>query len=194
MLSSQTKDQITYDAMKRLKERTESLTPVNLLKLSDFELEDLLKPVSFYKTKAKHMKIASQMLVEQYDCDIPNTIEGLLKLPGVGKKMAYLAMTTAWHKVEGIGVDTHVHRIANWLKWVEKPTKSPEDTRVALEAWLPRELWNEINHLLVGFGQTVCTAKNPGCETCDNADICPARVVPKAKKITKKVKKEEVKD
>lgn len=82
MLSSQTKDQITFDAMKRLKARCENLVPATLLKLSDFELEELLKPVSFYKTKAKHMKIASQMLIDQYDSDIPETIEGLLKLPG----------------------------------------------------------------------------------------------------------------
>lgn len=182
MLSSQTKDQITFDAMKRLKNRCENLTPTNFMKLSDYELEELLKPVSFYKTKAKHMKIATQMLIDQYDSDIPETIEGLLKLPGVGKKMAYLAMNTAWKKIEGIGVDTHVHRISNWLKWVPKPTKTPEDTRVALEEWLPRDLWDEVNHLMVGFGQTVCTAKNPHCEICDNFEICPARVIKTEKK------------
>lgn len=128
------------------------------------------------------------MLIDQYDSDIPDTIPGLLKLPGVGKKMAYLAMTCAWHKVEGIGVDTHVHRIANWLKWVEKPTKTPEDTRVALEAWLPREFWDEVNHLMVGFGQVVCTAKNPSCDICDNANICPARVTVQPKKGKRKSK------
>lgn len=100
--------------------------------------------------------------------------------------MGYIALNVAWNKVEGIGVDTHVHRIANWLKWVEKPTKTPEDTRVALERWLPRDLWNEVNHLMVGFGQVVCTAKNPSCDICDNAEICPARVVAKPKKTARK--------
>lgn len=87
--------------------------------------------------------------------------------------MAHLIMDIAWNNVSGIGVDTHVHRISNRLKWVKKETKTPEDTRVALEDWLPRDLWSEINWLLVGFGQQVCLPVSPRCTDCLNRDICP---------------------
>lgn len=112
------------------------------------------------------------MLVEEYKGDIPDSIEGLLKLPGVGKKMAHLCMKSAWNVTTGIGVDVHMHRIINRLNWVPKPTKTAEETRVALEDWLPFELWNEINHMLVGFGQTICASK-PKCDICKNTSICP---------------------
>lgn len=145
------------------------------------------------QTKAKHIKLSTQILIDQYDSDIPNSIEGLLKLPGVGKKMAFLAMNSAWNEVVGIGVDTHVHRISNWLKWVPKSTKTPEDTRVALEKWLPQELWDEVNHLMVGFGQTVCHAVRPKCDICVNASICPAKLngIPKKSKSPRKTPEKE---
>lgn len=184
MLSSQTKDQVNFDAMNRLKKH--GLTPENIVKTDITILEELIKPVSFFRVKSKHVKLASQILINEHDGDIPNTIDNLLKLPGVGKKMAHICMHAAWNIVTGIGVDTHVHRISNWLKLVPKPTKSPEETRVALESWLPFELWDEINLMLVGFGQTVCTPVNPKCDACPNASICPARglyVSKKKKKI-----------
>lgn len=93
---------------------------------------------------------------------------------GVGMKMAHICMRVAWNIVSGIGVDTHVHRIANRLKWVQKETKEPEQTRVALEKWLPFEDWTDINELLVGLGQTICKPVNPMCNECLNAQICPA--------------------
>lgn len=74
----------------------------------------------------------------------------------------------------GIAVDTHVHRICNRLEWVEKPTKTPENTRIAFESWFPFEYWDEINLLLVGFGQTICLPRNPKCEKCLNNQICPS--------------------
>lgn len=173
MLSSQTKDQVNFECMQRL--RKHGLTPENVVATDVDVLEKLIYPVSFYKNKAKFIKQTSQILVDSFDGDIPDTIEGLLKLPGVGKKMAHLCMRSAWNVVTGIGVDTHVHRICNWLRWVPKETKSPEDTRLALEKWLPFELWQEVNQLLVGFGQTVCPATNPYCNECLNAAICPAK-------------------
>ncbi|XP_055551427.1 endonuclease III-like protein 1 [Wyeomyia smithii] len=173
MLSSQTKDQVNYDCMQRL--RKHGLTPKNMLATESEVLERLIYPVSFYKNKTKFIKQASQILLSEHDGDIPNTIEGLLKLPGVGKKMAHLCMRSAWNVVTGIGVDTHVHRICNWLRWVPKETKTPEETRIALEQWLPFELWDEVNQLLVGFGQTTCSANYPRCNECLNADICPAK-------------------
>lgn len=111
------------------------------------------------------------MLLDEYEGDIPSTIEGLTKLPGVGPKMGYLALKIAWNKVDGIGVDVHVHRICNRLQWVS--TKTPEETRVALESWLPKEYWFHINLLLVGFGQQIC-GSSPKCEQCKLKNNCPA--------------------
>lgn len=88
--------------------------------------------------------------------------------------MAHILMRVAWGVVTGIGVDTHVHRIANRLKWVKTETKTPEDTRIALESWAPFGLWWEINELLVGFGQNTCKPVHPLCGQCLNCDICPS--------------------
>lgn len=171
MLSSQTKDQVTYSAMERL--RAHGLTVTNVLNTSDTQLGELIHPVGFWRTKVKYIKKTCEVLRDEYDCDIPNTLEGLCKLPGVGPKMAHLCMKTAWGKVTGIGVDTHVHRISNRVGWTKKPTKTPEQTRQELEDWLPVDLWAEVNHLLVGFGQQICRPVKPHCTTCLNKDICP---------------------
>ncbi|XP_002132792.2 endonuclease III-like protein 1 [Drosophila pseudoobscura] len=175
MLSSQTKDQTTYEAMNRLKART--LTPDSLKDMPIGELETLLHPVSFYKNKAKYLKQTTQILIDKYDSDIPNNAKELIALPGVGPKMAHICMAVAWDKLTGIGVDVHVHRISNRLGWLPRPTKEPEQTRVALESWLPSTLWAEVNHLFVGFGQTVCTPLKPNCGQCLNKDICPSAKV-----------------
>jgi endonuclease-3 len=126
-------------------------------------------------------------LRDKWDGDIPDTIEGLVSLPGVGPKMAYLTMSAAWGRDEGIGVDVHVHRITNLWGWHK--TQQPEQTRAALESWLPKDKWHDINNLLVGFGQTICLPVGRKCGDCKLADkgLCPSAVV--AKKT--KVKKEE---
>ncbi|XP_063229476.1 endonuclease III-like protein 1 isoform X2 [Bacillus rossius redtenbacheri] len=171
MLSSQTKDQVTFAAMQRL--RQHGLTVPGVLATDDETLGRLIYPVGFWKTKVKYIKRTSQILKEEYDEDIPGSVEELCKLPGVGPKMAHLCMNVAWGLLTGIGVDTHVHRISNRLGWLPKPTKAPEATRKALESWLPRQLWDEVNHLLVGFGQQVCRPVGPACTSCLNRDICP---------------------
>lgn len=101
MLSSQTKDQTTFEAMKRLK--ADGLTPQNMVAIDVAVLEKRLCPVSFYKTKAKNIQRAAQILIDQYDSDIPPNVEELIKLPGVGPKMAHICMHTAWNIVSGIG-------------------------------------------------------------------------------------------
>ncbi|XP_056392864.1 endonuclease III-like protein 1 [Hyla sarda] len=171
MLSSQTKDQVTSAAMTRLREH--GLTVRRILETDEETLGKLIYPVGFWKSKVKYIKKTTEILQERYGGDIPDNVAELVKLPGVGPKMAHLIMDIAWNKVSGIGVDTHVHRISNRLKWVKKETKTPEDTRVALEDWLPRDLWSEINWLLVGFGQQVCLPVSPRCSDCLNRDICP---------------------
>lgn len=170
MLSSQTKDQVTHMAVQRLK--VAGCTPENIIAIPDAELEKLIYPVGFYKRKVQYLKKVSNILIEKYSGDIPNNIKELCDLPGVGPKMAHLAMQVAWNEVTGIGVDTHVHRISNRLKWLPKTSKTPEETRVLLESWLPKELWREINHLLVGFGQTICQPVRPKCSECMNKTTC----------------------
>ncbi|CAM5142678.1 unnamed protein product [Eretmochelys imbricata] len=172
MLSSQTKDQVTSAAMSRLREH--GLTVDNILQTDDVTLGQLIYPVGFWKNKVKYIKQTTAILKQQYGSDVPSTVAELMNLPGVGPKMAHLLMDIAWNNVTGIGVDTHVHRISNRLKWVKKETKTPEETRAALEDWLPRDLWSEINWLLVGFGQQICLPVNPRCKECLNRDICPA--------------------
>lgn len=169
MLSSQTKDQVTHAAMARLREHGCSIN--NILDTADEKLGELIYPVGFWKSKVKYIKRTTEMLKNVYNGDIPNTVEELCKLPGVGPKMAHICMNVAWGQVTGIGVDTHVHRISNRLGWVN--TKTPEQTRKALEDWLPYELWSEVNHLLVGFGQQICQPTKPQCATCLNYELCP---------------------
>ncbi|CAL7940934.1 unnamed protein product [Xylocopa violacea] len=170
MLSSQTKDQVTHAAMQRL--NTYGCTPETIMGTPDDVLGKLIYPVGFWKTKVKYIKKTSQILIDKYDGDIPKTLKELQQLPGVGPKMAHICMQVAWGEISGIGVDTHVHRICNRLEWVKKPTKTPEETRMTLEEWLPKDLWSNINYLLVGFGQEICLPRFPKCEECLNKDIC----------------------
>ncbi|KAG7491422.1 hypothetical protein MATL_G00003410 [Megalops atlanticus] len=172
MLSSQTKDQVTAAAMQKLREH--GLTVEGILNTDDETLGKLIYPVGFWRTKVKYIKQTTAVLQQEYGGDIPDSVAGLVRLPGVGPKMAHLAMDIAWKQVSGIGVDTHVHRISNRLGWTRTETKTPEDTRQALEGWLPRELWSEINWLLVGFGQQVCLPVGPMCSLCLNQHCCPS--------------------
>ncbi|KAK1344701.1 hypothetical protein QTO34_013399 [Cnephaeus nilssonii] len=126
MLSSQTKDQVTAGAMQRL--RAQGLTVDNILKTDDSTLGTLIYPVGFWRSKVKYIKQTSAILQQNYGGDIPASVAELVALPGVGPKMAHLAMAVAWGTVSGIAVDTHVHRIANRLRWTKKVTKSPEET------------------------------------------------------------------
>ncbi|XP_015434319.1 PREDICTED: endonuclease III-like protein 1, partial [Dufourea novaeangliae] len=171
MLSSQTKDQVTHAAMQRL--NTYGCTPETIADTPNDVLGKLIYPVGFWKRKAEYIKKTSIILIDKYEGDIPNTVKELCDLPGVGPKMAHICMQIAWGEVSGIGVDTHVHRICNRLEWAEKTTKTPEETRIALEKWLPKDLWKEVNHLLVGFGQEICLPRFPKCSECLNKDICP---------------------
>ncbi|GAB6019256.1 Endonuclease III-like protein 1 [Chamberlinius hualienensis] len=171
LLSSQTKDEITHAAMQKLK--SHGLTVENISRITLAELETLIYPIGFWKKKAKYLKNTTEILLNEFDGDIPNNIENLCRLPGIGPKMAYLCMTIAWNQTVGIGVDTHVHRICNRLKWV-KNTKTPEETRKKLEDWLPRDRWSQVNLLLVGFGQQICQPVKPKCISCLNYELCPS--------------------
>ncbi|EDO31265.1 predicted protein, partial [Nematostella vectensis] len=180
MLSSQTKDPVTFAAMEKLK--AHGCTVDKILNTSDDKLGEMIYPVGFWRKKVDYIKKATNICKAQYQGDIPCTISELVELPGVGPKMAHICMSVAWGQLTGIGVDTHVHRICNRLGWTKKPTKTPEESRLAVEAWLPREEWSELNVLLVGFGQQICLPVGPNCQSCLNRDICPGaenRKIPK---------------
>jgi endonuclease-3 len=172
MLSSQTKDEVTDTAVKKLREAFGgSLTVDALRNADDAVISQAIEKVGFWRRKTQYLKQTAQRLYDDFDSDVPKTVEELCSLPGVGPKMSFLVLQVAWnlfvrflmlqlepeclitYRNLGIGVDVHVHRITNRLKWHKPPTKNPEETRVNLESWLPVELHPEINHLLVGFGQ-----------------------------------------
>ncbi|OAV96399.1 hypothetical protein PTTG_04027 [Puccinia triticina 1-1 BBBD Race 1] len=179
MLSSQTKDEVTAQATLNLRlQLKDSLTVDSLRSASLNEIENCINKVGFWKKKAQFIKLMADDLFLKHDSDVPKTLEELIALKGVGPKMAFLALSNAWSINLGIGVDTHVHRISNRLGWVQ--TSDPEATRIHLESWLPRELFQEINHLLVGFGQVICLPVGPKCENCDVGKVqglCPSSKV-----------------
>ncbi|KAG9820282.1 DNA glycosylase, partial [Aureobasidium melanogenum] len=193
MLSSQTKDTVTAVAMKTLQENLEGgFNLAALLTVEPARLNELIAKVGFHNNKTKYIKATAEILRDKFNGDIPDTIEGLVSLPGVGPKMAYLTMSAAWGRDEGIGVDVHVHRITNLWGWHK--TRNPEETRAELESWLPKEKWHDINHLLVGFGQTICLPVGRKCNECTLATegLCPSAVV--KKEAAKRVKKVEDED
>ncbi|XP_074320039.1 endonuclease III homolog 1, chloroplastic isoform X1 [Silene latifolia] len=178
LLSSQTKDHVTHGAVQRLLENG-LLDPHSIQKADEETIKTLIYPVGFYTRKANNLKKIAEICLTKYDGDIPSTLVELQQLPGVGPKIAHLVMNYGWNNVQGICVDTHVHRISNRLGWVSRPgtnqkTTSPEETRVALERWLPKEEWDPINPLLVGFGQTICTPLRPRCDSCKINNLCPS--------------------
>ncbi len=181
MLSSQTKDPVTHEAVRRLRSSLPGgLSVESVLAVDEAELAQLLHPVGFYRNKARFLKAASAILREKHGGDVPSSLDALMELPGVGPKMAFLVLSVAFGKTEGICVDTHVHRISNRLGWVRtwnhknESSQDPERTRVALQQWLPREFWGPINVLLVGFGQQVCTPRQPKCHECPVRLACPS--------------------
>uniref|UniRef100_A0ACD6A2L7 Uncharacterized protein n=2 Tax=Avena sativa TaxID=4498 RepID=A0ACD6A2L7_AVESA len=192
MMSSQTKDEVTHAAVERFSENG-LLDPDAIVRTDVATLANLIKPVGFYQRKAQFIKEASKICLERFGGDIPDSLADLLALKGVGPKMAHLVMSIAWKNTQGICVDTHVHRISNRLGWVfregtKQKTTTPEQTRMSLEKWLPKDEWEPINPLLVGFGQTICTPLRPKCDRCGINNICPSAFkessspIPKQKK------------
>ena len=165
MLSSQTKDTVNAATMARLRTQLPGgLTLASVLAVAPEQLNALIAQVGFHRRKTDYIKRTAQILRDRWAGDIPDSVEGLTALPGVGPKMAHLCMSAAWGRTLGIGVDVHVHRICNLWGWVD--STSPEATRAQLEAWLPRDKWREVNWLLVGFGQTICLPRGRKCGDC----------------------------
>jgi endonuclease-3 len=167
ILSLRTQDTTTGPAAARL--FAVATTPAALAALPARTLARLIYPVGFYRTKARVLRAMSRDLLERFGGRVPDDIDALLTLKGVGRKTANLVVTMGYGK-PGICVDTHVHRISNRLGYVR--TRDPEATEMALRARLPRRFWIGYNDLLVAFGQNVCTPVSPRCSTCPVRPLC----------------------
>ncbi|MCP4726060.1 MAG: endonuclease III [bacterium] len=167
ILSLRTKDETTAGASRRL--FAEADTPEDILNLSNSEIEKLIYPVGFYKNKTKTILEISRIMIEKYSGRVPDEIDELLKLKGVGRKTANLVVTLGYNK-PGICVDIHVHRISNRLGYVK--TKTPDETEFKLREILPTEYWITYNDLLVTFGQNLCRPISPMCSKCPIYDHC----------------------
>lgn len=169
MLSAQTKDAVTHAASVRLFAVANS--PASIAALSTRRLEKLIYPVSFYRNKARHLREACRQLIDRFNGRVPDTMEELLTLPGVGRKTANLVLILSHASKDNICVDTHVHRIANRLGWVR--TRTPDQTEAALYRVVPRRWWSTVNLYLVTWGQNVCRPVYPRCGACVLSDLCP---------------------
>ncbi|NTU41529.1 MAG: endonuclease III [Nitrospirales bacterium] len=167
ILSLRTQDRTTAEASERL--FAIASTPEALSELSIEEIEKAIYPVGFYRVKAERIGVMSREIVEKHHSSVPDTIEGLLALKGVGRKTANLVITVGFQK-DGICVDTHVHRIAN--RWGLISTKSPDETEIRLREILLRRYWKEINGTLVAFGQGICRPTSPFCSSCTIQTFC----------------------
>ncbi len=161
MISLRTKDEVTLPASERLFAVADD--PTGIVALDEGKIQKLIYPAGFYRTKARSIKKAAGIIIEQYGGRVPNSVDELTTLPGVGRKTANLVLNLGFG-LPAICVDTHVHRISNRFGWVT--TKTPEQTELALEVILPRHHWIEINELLVGYGQKICTPLSPRCSEC----------------------------
>jgi endonuclease-3 len=168
LLSARTQDATTHAASTRLFAAASS--PEAMAALPVRRIEALIKPVSFFRTKARHVKATCRMLVERFGGRVPGTMEELLTLPGVGRKTANLVLILSFRSQQNICVDTHVHRIANRLGWVS--TRTPDETEQALYAATDSKWWPHINLYLVTWGQNVCRPVYPRCTGCVIADQC----------------------
>lgn len=165
ILSQRTRDEVTHAASSRLFERYPTVQ--DLASADVDEMRELIRPVGFYHGKAEKLIRAAQQIVTQYGGKVPEDINALLELPGVGRKTANCVLVYGYNK-PAIAVDTHVHRLSNMWGWVH--TKTPEETERELEKVVPHYYWLYINDLLVKFGQNICRPNKHQC------DICPKTV------------------
>jgi endonuclease-3 len=170
ILSLRTQDRTTGEASGRL--FSLASTPEEMAILSIREIERAIYPVGFYRVKAQRIRAMSREISEKYESRVPDEIDELLKLKGVGRKTANLVVTLGYDK-PGICVDTHVHRITN--RWGLVKTRTPGETEFALREVLPRKYWKEINALLVAFGQRICKPVSPLCSACSLNANCMKR-------------------
>lgn len=167
ILSQRTRDDNTDRASAQLFSKFHTMTEI--AQADPAELEPLIRPAGFYHVKARRIVEVSRKLLDEFKGQVPEDLDGLLKLPGVGRKTANCVLVYGFQK-PAIPVDVHVHRISNRLGLVD--TKNPEETEVELEKIVPRDYWIELNDLMVQFGQTICRPMSPKHQECPLQEIC----------------------
>jgi endonuclease-3 len=182
VLSVRNRDESTHQATVNLFDKAGINTPEKLLKTPSEQVEELIRKSGMYKTKTQRIKEISKILIEQYNGKVPNKIDALLALPGVGRKVANCVLVYAY-KEPAIPVDTHVHRISNRMGLIS--TKTPDKTEKELTKIYPKKYWLDVNNTFVLFGKKVCKPIGPTCDLCPITDECPKIFI---KKSTKKEK------
>ena len=172
LISLRTKDSVTLPASARLLALAD--TPRKLAALDARTIEKAIYPASFFRVKARTLRGAARDLLDRFDGRVPDDVDALCTIKGVGRKTANLVVTLGWNK-PGICVDTHVHRISNIWDYVR--TKNPDATELALRRKLAPKHWMTYNDLLVAFGQNLCVPVSPWCSRCALSELCPRRGV-----------------
>ncbi|MAG38537.1 endonuclease III [Candidatus Woesearchaeota archaeon] len=167
ILSARTKDETTAVAAKKLFSKVKNFE--DLKSLSVKEIEQLIYPVGFFRNKARYLKELPSAIKKEFNSVIPETVDELVKLPGVGRKTANLVVAVGFQK-PAVCVDVHVNRIMNRFGYLK--TKTPFETEMVLRKKLPIKYWEKINSMLVAFGQHLCTPVSPWCSRCPIIDCC----------------------
>ena len=171
ILSAQTTDERVNIVTKELFKKYKTIEDYANVPLDEFEKD--IKSINYYKTKAKNIKSCAQIILKNYNGEIPDNIEELMKLPGVARKTANVVLSSAFGKNEGIVIDTHVFRITKRLDFSQE--KNREKMEKELMSLIPREEWANYSFLLIHHGRNICKAKNPLCNKCIIIDLCPSR-------------------
>ena len=167
ILSQRTRDENTDQATNNLFSKYKDIYEV--VEAPTDDVQELIKPAGFYRVKAGRIQEVSQILIDEYGGEVPDTLEELVKLPGVGRKTANCVLVFAF-ELPAIPVDTHVHRISNRMGLVD--TKTPDETEIELSKIAPKDLWIKLNDLMVQFGQNICKPTSPQCEMCPVNYLC----------------------
>ncbi len=168
VISLRTRDAVTRKVSARVLKSAPDVT--SMISIDREELETLLRPAGFFRQKAKQLKQTAELIQNRFEGEVPNNIEDLMSLPGVGRKTANFVLGMVFGK-PAICVDIHVHRISNRLGLTH--TSSPEKTELQLQKIFPPEYWSRINHIMVTFGQRICKPVKPRCDVCPLNTICP---------------------
>ncbi len=174
ILSARAKDEVTEVIAEKLFEKYP--TAEKLAKADKKDVIKIIRRIGFYNTKSKNVINTAKMLLEKFNGKVPKTMEQLIELPGVGRKVANCVLVYAY-KQDAIPVDTHVHRISNRLGWVK--TRTPEETEKELEKLVPRKHWQLINDTFVSHGKTICVPISPFCSRCPIYGYCKRKGVEK---------------
>ena len=150
-------------------------TPQEFVDIPLNELEDLIHPCGFYKTKSKNIKLTAQKIIDEFDGKVPENMNDLMSLPGVGRKTANVVMLEAFNNPQGIAVDTHAKRLSNRIGLSNQT--EPEKIEQDLLKQFPKKYYKDVNHILIWHGRNICTARSPKCEICSIRKYCKNPVI-----------------